>query len=308
MAEHWIESEVQGEVLGQDISDNDGEITLKVDYKAKMELHEAAMIDADGDMCIEHKKKHDQIVLYAKTHTLANKSGLQVWRGAFLLCDFVLQHAEAFANDIILELGCGIGFAMIVLSRIAKLVVGTDHDVDALTIAIKNLEMNKHGKYRLRRLDWTCSDLDESSAPFGWSHRDLNTLKQVRYVMASDVFFDDELTLIFLSKLHGLMTENPQLTALIATEKRAVFSSFSMSVIHLGYDIFLKHLCTHLTPPPLSEIFSSTPTTRYTCPQCSSTQFPRFIASSIKIEHIPQSFIYQRETMLELWYIHGLIN
>lgn len=57
--------------------------------------------------------------------TELNLVGLQVWRGAFLLADYVLSHPDLFKNQIVLELGSGVGLTSIVASYLAKEIICT---------------------------------------------------------------------------------------------------------------------------------------------------------------------------------------
>lgn len=49
----------------------------------------------------------------------------QVWRGAFLLADFILSEADMFRGATVLELGAGMGFTSIVMATVAKTVYCT---------------------------------------------------------------------------------------------------------------------------------------------------------------------------------------
>lgn len=51
--------------------------------------------------------------------------GLQVWRGAFLLADYILSHPDLFENQTILELGSGVGLTSIIASYLAKKIIST---------------------------------------------------------------------------------------------------------------------------------------------------------------------------------------
>lgn len=51
--------------------------------------------------------------------------GLQVWRAALLLADYILSHSDSFRNQIVLELGSGVGLTSIVASYLAKEVICT---------------------------------------------------------------------------------------------------------------------------------------------------------------------------------------
>lgn len=51
--------------------------------------------------------------------------GLQVWRGALLLADFILSNREAFEEQSVLELGTGPGLCSIITTIFAKSVIAT---------------------------------------------------------------------------------------------------------------------------------------------------------------------------------------
>lgn len=57
--------------------------------------------------------------------TELNLVGLQVWRGAVLLADYVLSCPDLFKNQTVLELGSGVGLTSIVASYLAKQVICT---------------------------------------------------------------------------------------------------------------------------------------------------------------------------------------
>lgn len=54
---------------------------------------------------------------------------LQIWRGAFLLADFILAQASMFKGATVLELGAGTGLTSIVIAMVAKTVYCTGGDV-----------------------------------------------------------------------------------------------------------------------------------------------------------------------------------
>lgn len=51
--------------------------------------------------------------------------GLQIWRGALLLADYILHNEKKFKNRKILELGSGVGLTSIVSSLFAREVICT---------------------------------------------------------------------------------------------------------------------------------------------------------------------------------------
>lgn len=60
-----------------------------------------------------------------KKSTVLSEVGLQVWRGAFLLNDFILSNRELFSNKTVIELGSGVGLTSILASVYAKKVICT---------------------------------------------------------------------------------------------------------------------------------------------------------------------------------------
>lgn len=60
-----------------------------------------------------------------KKSTVLSEVGLQVWRGAFLLNDFILCNRDLFSNTKVLELGSGVGLTSILASIYAKKVICT---------------------------------------------------------------------------------------------------------------------------------------------------------------------------------------
>jgi predicted nicotinamide N-methyase len=51
--------------------------------------------------------------------------GLQIWRGALLLADYILSQPDTFKNKTVLELGSGVGFDSIIAGMLAKEVICT---------------------------------------------------------------------------------------------------------------------------------------------------------------------------------------
>ena len=54
--------------------------------------------------------------------------GLQLWRGALLLADFILAHPDIFKNKNILELAAGTGLTSVIAAVFGKQVTVTDVD------------------------------------------------------------------------------------------------------------------------------------------------------------------------------------
>ena len=72
--------------------------------------------------------------------TELNLVGLQVWRGALLLADYVLSYPDLFKDQTILELGSGVGLTGIVASYLAKQVICTGK-LQCSKLPLKNLNL-----------------------------------------------------------------------------------------------------------------------------------------------------------------------
>lgn len=67
---------------------------------------------------------------------------VQVWPGAMLLADYILEHEKYFACCVGMEIGAGTGFAGLVLAQTARRVFLTDHDAGVLCNCQRNVEAN----------------------------------------------------------------------------------------------------------------------------------------------------------------------
>lgn len=66
-----------------------------------------------------------EISIESQRSTSRELVGLQLWRGAFLLAEYLCFHPELTREAVILELAAGTGFASIVASLTAKSVICT---------------------------------------------------------------------------------------------------------------------------------------------------------------------------------------
>jgi len=204
--------------------------------------------------------------------------GLQVWGAAFLLADFVLQNKDKFLGCTAMELGCGTGIVSIILGSFAQTVFATDYDHKILELTQRNVEANTHlwnenpffessrrdEHLKVREFDWlkdkwecpVCLFISDSLQPgptknlqrseslnYGWGPSDLKQLGSAKFLFASDVIYDDDLTDAFFFKLAFLMRGthlNCSKILYLSLEKRYNFSATSLCVTANGHDNFLS--------------------------------------------------------------------
>lgn len=135
-------------------------------------------------------------------HTMATPLvdvGKQVWRGAFLLADFILSGSAMFTGATVLELGGGAGLTSIVLATKAKTVYCTDVGEDLLSMCRRNVMLNEHltvGEVKVRHLNWLEQNLrTDAELDFSWTQEEVTDLyNKTSIIIAADVCYDDELT------------------------------------------------------------------------------------------------------------------
>ncbi|KAG5832113.1 hypothetical protein ANANG_G00287660 [Anguilla anguilla] len=224
-------------------------------------------------------------------HTMATPLedvGKQVWRGAFLLADFILSQPMLFQGATVLELGAGTGITSIVAATLAKRVYCTDVGQDLLSMCQHNVTLNRHllgpagDGVRVRELDWLGDELGtEAETEFSWTEEDVADLHDhATLVMAADVCYDDELTNALFRTMYRLTSHfrNPS-TVYLSVEKRLNFTLRRLDVSCEAYDHFRRCL------DDLQDIADGK--TRFTVERV-APQFPQF-------------FYYERIEQLELW-------
>ncbi|XP_031347254.1 methyltransferase-like protein 22 isoform X2 [Photinus pyralis] len=171
--------------------------------------------DSDGDLVVRRKseEKRGIIEIEHSKRTELSLVGLQVWRGALLLADWILYIREELIkrNLKILELGSGTGLTSIVASMFSD-VICTD--------------VNKE-------IDFTQRDLNNEV---------ISALPHVKTIIAADVIYDDQLTQDFVKMLDVLLAYKHIETVYIALEKRYVFTIADCDVCAPCYDFFMDCL------------------------------------------------------------------
>lgn len=228
----------------------------------------------------------DALTIYHTMSTKLPDVGLQVWRGALVMCDFVLANRCLFEGSHVLELGSGTGVTGIALSmQYCKRVTCSDTGSDVLSLCQKNLHTNErllNCPVDVVDLDWIKIDKDSILSLFP-------TLPTI--FVACDCVYDNELTDALFRTIFLLVKEScsqhsiagDPIVAYMSLEKRINFSLHDKCVVSHEYDHFrtcLQEMCT-----------------------MASAENYLFQASEIDITDIPSFFSYERVKQLEIWKI-----
>ncbi|GAA6218740.1 methyltransferase-like protein 22 [Lates japonicus] len=224
-------------------------------------------------------------------HTMATPLedvGKQVWRGAFLLADFILSKPEMFRGATVLELGAGTGLTSIIMATIAKTVYCTDVGEDLLSMCKRNVALNRHmtepagGEVRVRQLDWLQHDLcADPDVEFSWTEEEIADMyDNTSFIIAADVCYDDDLTDGLFRTLYRLCSNFTHTSSIfISIEKRMNFTLRHMDVSCEAYNHF-SHCLSQLQDQVDG--------------RC-----------SFRVEQLPSNFaqflLYERIEQLELW-------
>ncbi|XP_075979102.1 methyltransferase-like protein 22 [Anticarsia gemmatalis] len=207
-----------------------------------------ATFDEDDDLDIERPQK-EIIKIEHSSHTKIALVGLQVWRGAFLLADWLIHLGlkGELANKCVLELGAGTGLTSFVAALYAKKVVCTDIDLGGILELIKlNAKYNKKlikSQFKVMPLDFTDT---------AWKPPLLDEIKQADIIIAADVIYDDDVTAAFISTIQKILNTQPPKALYIVLEKRYVFTIEHLDSVAPCYETFLTLLDKVKTENPHS--------------------------------------------------------
>ena len=209
-----------------------------------------AVLDADGDVCVKRRRRGGIIHLRHALETHLSNVGLQVWRGALLLADFLVdQRTELVEGATVLELGAGCGLCGVLAARLGA---GCVYITDVGNTVLSNLAANVLANSldcattATRRFDWQdawqpelwpVGALDD---PFAWQASDENKLQRCTLIIVADCVYDDVATDALVARLVDLLAYLPlSAEALVAVERRVNFCIDSLSVRAPALDHFL---------------------------------------------------------------------
>lgn len=271
----------------------------------------------DLESAIQRSTSEYNIQIEHRTLTSVIDVGLQVWRGAFLLADYIICNKANIKGQILFELGCGTGIlgTIVDLCGHSKPAFYTDCRPEIVAMAASNIKRNmgiaRKKNICVRVLDWSSDWNPRMSLPpvneecrshsdTSWTVEDfslLNAKDESVLFLAADVIYDDELSALLFLKAAELM--KPGEIMWLSLEKRYNFSMDDKTIVATGYSMFLSHL----VPLTIDE-----------APGGESTQEPQITFASPHSIHkvyfegnkiplnFPQRIIdYDRVQDLEIW-------
>ncbi|XP_066370762.1 uncharacterized protein [Miscanthus floridulus] len=226
--------------------------------------------------------------------------GLQVWKAALLLGDFVLHKSFSSSNfDGVTAIETGAGTVGLALARVARRIFVTDRGTDILDNCVANVHINSgmlkfdEAKVCVRELDWKTSwpppvgtHVPSNPSRYIWSTSEVEEAEKATVLFAADVIYSDDLTDLFFGTVKKLMSCGAK-KVLYSLEKRYNFSLDELDVVANGY----AHFRSFFT----AQDGHGDPIDGYG---------PGFVGKQIDPAEIPQYIReYERGKDLELWKI-----
>lgn len=140
-------------------------------------------IDSDGDLIVQRKKRSSIEIEHLQSTNL-DLVGLQVWRGALLLADFLFHNRIELSDKYILEMGSGVGLTSIAASIFTKKrIICTDIDIGGILKLIRgNVNRNVALMSDNNRIDVMELNFNNHQ----WTANLMNAMKKTDVVLAAD--------------------------------------------------------------------------------------------------------------------------
>ncbi|XP_052159754.1 uncharacterized protein LOC127777234 isoform X1 [Oryza glaberrima] len=270
---------------------------------------DAVTVDEDGDLVLDRRRnrgRSDHVLTVQHGITSSLRSvGLQVWKAALLLTDFVLHKSftsSEFNGVTAIEIGAGTGLVGLALARVAKKIFITDRGSDILDNCLANVQLNSsmlkfdEAKACVRELDWKMSwpppvfkcDSSDPSSKYLWYTSEIEAAEKATTLFAADVIYSDDLTDLFFSIAKKLMSHGAEKVLYLTLEKRYNFSMDELDVVANGY----KHFRSFFTVQDESGALDD------------NSCRPDFVGEQMDLAEVPQYIReYDRGKDLEMWKI-----
>ncbi|XP_030385275.1 methyltransferase-like protein 22 [Scaptodrosophila lebanonensis] len=228
------------------------EIYKEVDYEqvrtkgnnviSKFKFHyPGVVVDNDGDLDVRQHRV-GVIELEHSTATELKLVGLQVWRGALLLADYMFANRDELKTKTIMELGAGMGLTSIAAAiHNSGKTYCTDVDLGCILQLIRsNVKRNAallSGEIKVLEYDFLRN-------PSEYSSELISAIDDSDVVLAADVIYDDTLTDAFIAVIDQIFARGVQTSRAksiyVALEKRYVFTLEDCNSVAPMYEYFLK--------------------------------------------------------------------
>uniref|UniRef100_W8C3Z1 Methyltransferase-like protein 22 n=1 Tax=Ceratitis capitata TaxID=7213 RepID=W8C3Z1_CERCA len=246
-----VTSEIYGETNYGTVKSNNGRVLSKFKFtyppnEDHLDTLDGTLTDKDGDLIVKRKAEaslNGVITIEHSESTELRLVGLQVWRGALLLADYIFHKRVEFQGKFVMELGAGVGLTSIAAGIYAQQVVCTDVNVGGILDLIReNIKHNSSLISKACNID--VLELDFLKPVGEYSHSLLKAIDNTDVVVAADVIYDDDLTNAFIRVIDVFFQRGKlsgkQKTVYIALEKRYVFTLSDLDTVAPMFEYFLK--------------------------------------------------------------------
>ncbi|CAN6163352.1 unnamed protein product [Urochloa humidicola] len=297
---------------GDDDGDGSSGSELKAATSSSCGSPDAVAVDEDGDLVLDRRRRrnkhvrsdYQQLTIQHGVTSSLKCVGLQVWKAALLLADFVFHKSftsSDFDGVTAIEVGAGTGLVGLALARVARRIFVTDRGADILDNCLANVRINSgtlkfdEAKICVRELDWKMSwpppvctyDPSDPSLRYLWSAHEIEEAEKATALFAADVIYSDDLTDLFFDTVKKLMSSGAKKVLYVALEKRYNFSLDELDVVANGYAHFRSFFTTQ-------EEHGDT----------IHRDKPGFVGKQLDVAEIPQYIReYERGKDLEIWEI-----
>lgn len=240
-----VTSEIYSETNYQPTkSASDGsKVISKFRFRYPQEELERITADSDGDLEVPRPRR-GVIELEHSEATELRLVGLQVWRGALLLADYLFFKKTEFSGQNVMELGAGVGLTSIAagIHNPGKIFC-TDVDLGCILNLIRgNVQRNS----QLLSADISVLEFDFLTPRDQQPQELLKAIDSSDIVLAADVIYDDALTDAFISVVDFLLERGKSngrpKTIYVALEKRYVFTLEDCDSVAPMYEYLVRQI------------------------------------------------------------------
>ncbi|KAH8245998.1 hypothetical protein KR026_006692 [Drosophila bipectinata] len=222
---------------------DDSKVISKFRFRYPEEKLERITADRDGDLEVPRPRR-GVIELEHSEATELRLVGLQVWRGALLLADYLFFKRTEFSGKNVMELGAGVGLTSIAagIHNPGKIFC-TDVDLGCI---LKLIRGNVQRNSKLFSADISVLEFDFLTPKDQQSPELLNAIDSSDIILAADVIYDDTLTDAFISVVDFLLERGKSngrpKTMYVALEKRFVFTLEDCESVAPMYEYLIRQI------------------------------------------------------------------